>query len=239
MLSIKTVELINKLESEIAFRPEKGGFWSKLSEIVIENREEECEALCSKHNCDISVRISKHTIEEGLLRFLCVSDLGEQWFDCEISTLNHDEISDLEAQISQQITPPTSASSNDSPRIIIRKNVNGMYNSHQAAQKIDCSQSHLKKNIPCSDYTYREINGSKEICEYYWSKKLIDRICHVKLNGVNAENIEYIAKECCHGDYKWAEEILVSLSHSNITPKASESLPGRITRSTKIKSNLT
>lgn len=238
MFSIKIGELINKLESEIVFRPEQGNFRSKLAEIVIDNGDEECEELFSKHNCDISVRIAKHTIEEGLLRFLCVSDLGEQWFDCEISALNHAEISDLEAQISQQITPPTLASSNDAPKIILRKNVNGMYNSHQAAQRIDCSQSYLKKNIPCSDYTYREHKGAKEICEYYWSKKLIDRICHVKLNGVKAEDIEYIAKECCHGDLKWAEDILVSLGYTNITPNASASLPYVINRSAKTKSNL-
>ena len=110
-----------------------------------------------------------------------------------------------------------------------------MIDIHQASQKLGCSLNVLKSKIPCTDYTYLEIDGIKEIKEYFWSKELIDRLCHIKLNGVNTEDVKYIAEECCYGDYKWAQEILASLGRPNFTSKANGSLPNGIkNRSAKI-----
>ena len=105
-----------------------------------------------------------------------------------------------------------------------------MLDIHQASQKLGCSMNVLKSIIPCTDYSYREIDGKKEITEYFWSKKLIDRLCQIKMNGVEAEDVKYIADECCYGDCKWAEEILASLNRPISTHKVNGALPNGITK---------
>ena len=205
------IELLKRHAVDVTFRPDAGSFRSKLTEMVIANADEESTELFSAHNCDIQVSFTSHTIDEGLLRFLVISDLGEQTLECVLSDLNHSELIDLEEQLSRHISLYPSRTTQDEPKMIVQKNINGMFNTHQAAQKIGCSHVFLKSKIPCSEYTYVEVDGKKEIKEYFWSIKLIDRICHIKLNGTNQDDVKYIAEECCDGDCKWADDILSSL----------------------------
>lgn len=224
------IELLKKLNTDFMFRPDDGAFRSKLAETVISNADEDCAELFSEHNCDILVSISGHTIEEGVIRYLVVSALGEQNLECALSVLNHDEFSDLEEQLSRQVTLHSTRSTHGAQKVIIRKNVKGMFCTHQAAQKLGCSQFFLKSKIPCTDYAYREVDGKKEINEYYWSINLIERLSQIKLNGAKTEDLKYVAEECCDGDCKWAEEILVSLGCPISTLKVDCTLPKGITK---------
>lgn len=205
------IELLKKLAADITFRPDTGEFRSKLVETVIDNAEAERAELFSARNCDIQVSISSRTIEEGVVLFVVESDLGEQSLECELSGLNDSEIIDLYGQLTRLIEEQALSESHGAPKVIVRKNYKGMLDIHQTVQKLGCSQAFLKSRIPCTDYTYNEVNGKKEIKEYLWSKQLIDRLCHIKINGVTAEDLKYIAEECCDGDLKWAEDILSSL----------------------------
>ena len=224
------IELLKKLRADVAFRPDAGVFRSKLLERAIDNADEKSAELFSAHNCDIQVSISSRTIEEGVIRFVVDSDLGEQSLECDLSVLNDGETRDLTEQLSRLIAEQSPPETHGAPKTIIRKNVNGMLDTHQAAQKLGCSQIFLKSKIPCTDYTYREVDGKKEIIEYYWSMNLIERLCQIKLNGAKTEDVKYIAEECCEGDCKWAEEILVSLVCPISTPKDDGALLKGITR---------
>lgn len=223
-------ELLQKLTADITFRPDDGAFRSKLVEAVIDNADEEFAELFSESSSDILVSISSHTIEEGVIRFLVVSDLGEQSLECDFSVLNDREVRDLTGQLSILIAKQSPPETQGTPKVIIRKNVHGMFDTHQAAQKLGCSQIFLKNKIPCTDYTYNEVDGKKEIKEYSWSISLIERLCHIKLHGAKTEDVEDIAQECCYGDCKWAEEILVSLGRPISTPKVDGALPKGITK---------
>jgi hypothetical protein len=218
-------ELLKKLSPDLTFRPDDGSFRSKLVEAVIDNTDEESAEIFSDDTCDIKVSISIHTIEEGTIRFLVVSDLGVQTLEIAISALNKEEIKDLYKQLSRQVELHPPCSKQSSPKVIIRKNVNGMFCAHDASQILGCSQNFLKSRIPCSDYTYREVDGKKEIKEYYWSIILINRLRSIKLNGAKAEDVKFIADECCDGDCRWAEEIFVSLGFSMSSPKFDAELP--------------
>lgn len=224
------IDLLKKLGTNVTFRPEDGTFRSKLLETFIANTDEESAELFSARNCDIQVSVSSYAIEGGRIRFLVVSDLGEQTLECALSELNNYEISDFTKQLSQLVAEQPPSLTHDTPKAIIRKNVNGMFDTHHAAQKLGCSQTFLKSRIPCSDYSYSEVNGKKEINEYYWSQHLIDRLCHIKINGATTEDVIYIAEECCDGDCKWAEEILVSLARPVSTSRSNDELKQGITR---------
>lgn len=204
-------ELLKNLTHDVTFRPENGAFRSKLAEIAIANADEESAELFSVRGCDIQVKLSEHTLEEGTIRFLVVSDLGEQLLACDFSDLNYDEHTDLNEQLARQLALHAENSPNSSSKVIIRKDVNGMLDIHQAAQKLGCSQKILKSQIPCTDYSYIEVNGKKEIQEYFWSQDLVSRLCDIKANGAKPEDVKSIADECCHGDEKWAAEVLQSL----------------------------
>ncbi|KAF0159552.1 MAG: hypothetical protein FD159_493 [Syntrophaceae bacterium] len=223
------IELLKKLNTDVTFRPDNGAFRSKLVETVIDNADEEYVELFSANSCDIQVIISNRTIDEGVIRFVVGSDLGEQSLECDVSVLSERAIHDLTGQLTRLIAEQSPPETHCPPKVIIRKNYEGMLNIHQAAQKLGCSQIFLKSRIPCTYYTYNEVNGKKEIKEYYWSKNLIDRLCNSKMNGIK-EDVKYIAEECCEGDYKWAEEILGLLAHPMSMRKVDAALPKNITK---------
>lgn len=131
--------------------------------------------------------------------------------ECELAELNDDERSDPE--LSGVIAEPQSPVSQIPAKTIVRRRMaDGMLTITQAAQGIGCSENFLKSRIPCTDYTYDEIDGKKIIRDYFWSQQLIDRLSQVKQHGVKAEDVKLIAEECCYGDCKWAEEMLASLA---------------------------
>ena len=207
-------KLLKKITSDITFRPENGTFRSRLAEIAIANADEDSAELFSERGCDIQVKLSEHTFEEDVIRFLVVSDLGEQLMACDFSDLSFEERSDFDEQLVRQLALHADSSPQGSPKVIVRKDVNGMLDIHQAAQKLGCSQKTLKSNIPCTDYSYIEVDGKKEIQEYFWSQNLISLLCDIKSNGAKPEDVKLIADECCHGDEKWAEELVASLNGS-------------------------
>jgi hypothetical protein len=109
--------------------------------------------------------------------------------------------------------------------VVRKKLVTGMLNINEAAQAVGCTESFLKSRIPCSDYSYDEIDGKTKIKGYYWSQQLIDRLCQIKSGGAKPEDVEYVARECCHGDSKWAEEILASLAPPKPRPRVEGTVP--------------
>lgn len=215
-------KLLKNITCDITFRPENGTFRSRLAEIAIANADEESAELFSERNCDIQVKLSEHTVEEDVIRFLVVSDLGEQLMACDFSELSFEERSDFDEQLVRQLALHADSPTQGSSKVIIRKDVNGMLDIHQAAQRLGCSQKALKSNIPCTDYSYIEVDGKKEIQEYFWSQNLISRLCDIKANGAKPEDLHFVAEECCHGDEKWAEELVSSLTGSAPASKPKE-----------------
>ncbi len=212
-------ELLRNLTPELSFRPDDGPFRSRLIKTALEKGDEEFAELFSESTSDILVGISGATVKEAVIRFRVVSDQGEQTHKLSLLALNNEELDDCAELLSRQPTTP----SNDTSKIILRKRaVEGMLDIATASRKLGCSPQFLKGKIPCTDYTYTEIDGKKEIKEYYWSQALIDRLCQIKVNGIKAEELKAIADECCDGDRAWAEELLVSL----VTPKTTAKTGG-------------
>ena len=195
--------------------------------MAIADADEELAELFSESSCDILVSISGRTAEEGIIRFLVSSDRGENSLGCSLAVLNNAESSDFRQQLSRLVAEHVPSGAQSSPKVLVRKKiVEGMLNINQAAQGLGCSETFLKSKIPCSDYSYDEIDGKTVIKEYYWSQQLIDRLCQIKATGAKPEDVAYVAGECCHGDIKWAEEIVSSLFRPKSTPKVDVSVPG-------------
>ena len=225
---VTTTEIV----ADVIFWPEDGAFISKLVEMANEKFGD----FFSEVNCEIQVSASGRPNGHCLIRCVVNSERGEQRLECVSSDLDQDELDDFREQLAHHTTiPPQSTTAQDTPKVIIRKKMNGLLDSHQAAQKLECSQIFMKENIPCSDYSYNVVNGTKQIKEYYWSKDLVDRLCHIISHGASEEDMKYIAEKCCNGDSKWAREILDLIgqpirSGFKLKPypkaKKDESLPG-------------
>ena len=223
-------ELLKKLRSDVTFRPDDGAFRSGLAERLLDKADEDFLELFSESSSDILVSISGRTVDDAVIRFRVVSDQGEQSRKFALTALNAEELSDLSEQLSRLLAQQPPPVSHYTPKSMVRKKpVEGMLDIHLASRKLGCSPVFLKSRIPCTDYTYSEVDGKKEIKEYYWSQNLIDRLCHIKANGTKSEDLKYIAEECCDGDRAWAEEILVSLD-SKATPKAGGAGPTGATK---------
>jgi len=219
------IELMSKLHSDVTFRPDDGAFRSKLAEMVIADDAEFAE-LFSESSSDILVSISGRTADEGIIRVLVSSDQGENSLECPFAALNNEEIGDLGKQLSRIVADQLPSVAQASRKVVVRKKVvSGMLDMNQAAQGLCCSEGFLKSRIPCSDYSYDEVDGKTEIKGYYWSQQLIDRLCLIKSNGAKPEDVEYVAAECCHGDSKWAVEMLASLAPPKPKSRADGALP--------------
>lgn len=213
-------ELLKLLPADVTFRPDDGAFRSKLVETLLDKGNEEFSELFSESSSDILVDISGQTVADAVIGFRVASDQREQSLKFALSMLNDEEISDLSEQLSRLLTLQPPLVLHDTTKSFVRKAPeNGMLDITVASRKLGCSPVLLKSKIPCTDYTYSEINGKKEIKEYYWAQTLIDRLCYIKANGAKAEDLKYIAEECCDGDRAWAEEILLSLGRPKATPK--------------------
>lgn len=90
-----------------------------------------------------------------------------------------------------------------------------MYDVHQAAEKLKINETLLKSNVPCTDYTFREENGKKEITGYFWSQELIDRLVLIQTAPYSSEDLLYIADTCCNGDHRWAKDMVHILTRTN------------------------
>ena len=84
-----------------------------------------------------------------------------------------------------------------------------------ASARLKVSPEWLKRIVPCTDYSYEEIDGKKYIREYYWSKDLIERLFKIKSTKTTPEDLQYVAAECCEGDLEWARDLIARLKSPN------------------------
>lgn len=217
--------LLDSLGGNASFRVSKGILHKKLTEAFLEAVDEVTGEMISVSDYEISVSVSEYD-GEVCINCRLDSDNINQELVIKLSDLDAAELSEVYSKINML---PASAPTITSPSKTITKKhyPHGMLDINHSASKLNCSQIHLKSKIPCTDYSYEEFNGIKEIKEYYWSQDLIDRLCKIKSNGVKSEDVQYIADECCHGDHKWAEEILNSIVSPISIQKDGRSAPQR------------
>ena len=213
-------ELLKDIAASVTFRPEEGPFRAALVAKVLTTADEEQVELFSTENCDIQVTVTGQTLVEGFIRFLVISDLGEQSLKCTLAGLTEPERVDFRGQLASHAAEHRPVVAGGAKVIVRKASSAGMFTQQQAVERLGCSGEFLKNRIPCSDYSYDEIDGKKYLREYYWSQDLIERIQQVKANGAKPEDIKHIAVECCFGDSNWAEELLASLRPPVEAPKS-------------------
>lgn len=216
-ITLEIKSLLDSLGENASFRLSNGLLYTKLTDAFLEAVDEVAGEMISGNNYDILVRVAEYD-DDIIINCQLDSDNIDQELEIKLSDLDADELSEIYSKINL-LTASAPTISSPSKIIIRMSSPHGMLDVNHSASKLNCSPLYLKSKIPCTDYSYQEVNGIKEIQEYYWSEDLIDRLFQIKSNGVKTADVQYMAEECCHGDYKWAEEILNSLVTPISTPK--------------------
>jgi hypothetical protein len=209
-------DILKNGNDDFRFRPDDGALRTRLVELVIANENEEFAESFSENSCDVVATISGNSFAEGILRCQVFSDLGERSLECRLAQLQQQELDDLQEQLSSLAESQPAAEAPLDAKNVVRKKFTvdllNMLTIDEAAAQLNLSKQQLKSRIPCSDYSYIEVEGKIEIKEYYWSKDLVARLCEIRKNGAKTEDIKYFADECCHGDQGWAKDVLGMLT---------------------------
>lgn len=96
-------------------------------------------------------------------------------------------------------------------RTVIKRVQNKHYDARTSAQKLSVPAEWLIKVIPCTQLSSGDIACDISTEEYHWSVELITKLCHIKKNAYHLEDVKYVAKHCCKGNLKWANEIIDAL----------------------------
>lgn len=233
-IPLEMVQLLENIGRNAFFRLSNGILYTKFMDAFLEAVDEVTAEMISDNTYDLLINVNRY---DGEFFITCRIDSDNIDMELEMpsSDFSDTEMSEIYSNLTMLSASTPVTPTKDHSKIIVRKHSpDGMLDINHSAIKLNCTQLYLKSKIPCTDYNYQEINGIKEIKEYYWSEDLIDRLCQIKSDGVRKEDVQYMAEECCHGDHKWADEILISLCRPISTSKNNGSLSqSLITRNKK------
>jgi len=198
------------------FRPETGALRDTLVQTVLDAVEGEAAEELAEANFDLEVSIRK---EEGDDSELAVSfSVDHPGLDhtsqVALSLLSNDALQDLDGYLSRLVEAALPVEV-DGKAVLRKINESDHHEKGPASARLKVSPEWLKSVIPCTDYSYEEIEGKKYIREYYWSKELIERLLRIKSAKTTPEDLQYVASECCEGDLDWAKDLIARLKSQN------------------------
>lgn len=212
----KVSELLSTLHGHAYFRPKEGPLFRSLSERVLDEAEGELAEELAR-GFDLEVSVGRHEGAGGAMVSFSV-DGPDELYDGEIALneLPDDALEDLAGYLARQAEeamPPEPAVAGKN---VVRRRPEGDHHQKDAASaRLKVSPEWLKSVIPCTDYSYDEIDGKKYIRDYFWSKELIERLFKIKCTKITPEDLQYVADECCEGDMDWARDLIARLKSPN------------------------
>ena len=212
----KISDLLSNLHGHAYFRPEHGPLRERLTEAVLEAVEGEVAEELSE-GFDLEVSVGRQDGDrESMVTFSVDLHGVVQQGELSLSRLSEPELEDLTGYLERLSPAAEPAEPEVKGKHIVRKRPEGDHHLKEAASaRLKVSPEWLKSVIPCTDYSYDEIDGKKYIRDYYWSKDLIERLFKIKNSKTTPEDLQYVAKECCEGDLDWAKDLIARLKSPN------------------------
>lgn len=208
---------LEQLRGHAYFRPEDGPLKERLSEAVLDALEGEAAEELSERPFDLEVSIGQQEGDSDVTVGFSVDHHGVvHTSEIALTALADDALEDLAGYLARLVESAAPAEATAEGKALVRKKLET--ESHEkttASARLKVSPQWLKSVIPCTDYTYDEIDGKKIIREYYWSKELIERLFKIKCTKTTPEDLQYVAMECCEGDLDWARDLIARLKSPN------------------------
>jgi len=206
-----------KLHSHAYFRVEDGPLKESLTQAVLDAVEGElAEQLCER-SFDLEVNIGHQEGDSEPAVGYSVDCPGVAYrSEMGVSCLAEPALEDLAGYLARMVQQADPAGSAETGTTLVRKKQEHDHHEKEAAAaRLKVSPQWLKSVVPCTEYSYDEIDGKKYIREYYWSKELIERLFKIKSTKTTPEDLQYVAKECCDGDLEWARDLIARLKSPN------------------------
>ena len=219
--------LLEQLHGHGYFRPEAGPLKARLTETVLAALDSDVLDQLSEQHIDLEVSIGRQDGDEEVTVGISV-DLPDLSHRAELTlrALPDDAMEDLAGYLARLVENSAPAGSVEENKALIRKKMEEeSHDQTTASARLKVSPQWLKSVIPCTDYSYDEIDGKKIIREYYWSKELIERLFKIKCTKTTPDDLQYVAKECCDGDQDWARDLIARLKSPNRTEQTPKEQP--------------
>lgn len=208
--------LLQQLHGHGYFRPVAGPLKARLTEAVLDALDADAVEQLSSQTLELEVSIGQEGDDDVVIGISV--DLPELTHSSELSlaALGDAALEDLAGYLARLVESAVPAETEEATKALLRRKLETESHEQVAASaRLKVTPQWLKSVIPCSDYTYEEIDGKKFIREYYWSKDLIERLFKIKCTKTTPEDLQYVAKECCEGDLDWARDLIARLKSPN------------------------
>ena len=206
-----------KLHGHAYFRVEDGDLKESLTRVILDAVEGDLAEVLAEYPFDLEVNIGQQEGESEPSLGYSVDRPGAAYrSEILLSRLPEPALADLARYLErllQQAAPVDKAAGTT----VVRKKQqeHDHHEKEAAAARLKVSPQWLKSVVPCTEYSYDEIDGKKYIREYYWSRELIERLFRIKSTKTTPEDLQYVAKECCDGDLDWARDLIARLKSPN------------------------
>lgn len=220
-MTAKNLEIISdhleQLHGHAYFRPQAGPLMESLTESVLDALPGEVAEEISERAFDLEVSIGRQEGDNEVVVGFSVDHPGVVYSsEIALTALADAALEDLAGYLARLVQDAAPAEDTAAGKVLLRQKLEA--ESHQnatASARLKVSPQWLKSVIPCTDYSYDEVDGKKIIRDYFWSKELIERLFKIKCTKVTPDDLQYVASECCHGDLEWARDLIARLKSPN------------------------
>jgi hypothetical protein len=222
-MGLNLLEIIDSLQGEPIFFVEDGPLKQRVVEKYLE---EEAHADILDFELDASVRIKRGEVSAAPTFECRLEADGFQYtslFSVADFAADDEVIGELVERLSAYSRVDSKPGKSPAKNILRKRTGSGLLNIAEAAKALGLSHRTLKRLIPCSEIRIAEADGNKSIEEYYWEKRLIDRLITIwsaqqAEGGQKCEDLGFIAEQCCDDDLQWAKEIIAEfLQQTNLS----------------------
>ena len=206
------------LQGHAFFRPQAGALKERLTQQLLNAVARELAETLSGEPLDLAVSILIQEGDSQPVVNVSVDHLGvEHTAQIAVALLADDALQDLAGYLACLSENATAAETTETGTTLQQRNKPEAdhHEKGPASARLKVSPEWLKRVVPCTDYSYEEIDGKKYIREYYWSRQLIDRLFKIKSTKTTPEDLQFVAKECCEGDLEWARDLIARLKSPN------------------------
>ncbi|GFO63364.1 hypothetical protein M1B72_10470 [Geomonas paludis] len=216
----KVTDQLAKLHGHAYFRVEEGTLKECLTGLILDAVEGDLAEQLASGSFDLEVSVGVQEGETEPTVDYRVDRPGVVYrADAPVSRLSVPALEDLgrhlEHLVQQAQAAPVVEEKGPGSHIVRKKQDHDHHEKEAAAARLKVTPQWLKSVVPCTDYSYDEIDGKKYIREYYWSRELIERLFKIKSSKTTPEDLQYVAKECCDGDADWARDLIARLKSPN------------------------
>lgn len=206
-----------QLHGHAYFRVDEGRLKESLTRIILDDVEEDLAELLSNSEFGLEVSVGQQEGESEPTVSYSVDHPGVVYrSEIGLSRLPDEAMEDLALYLDRMLQGDSPAQENSASATVLRKKQDHDHHEQDAAAvRLKVSTQWLKSVVPCTDYSYEEIDGKKYIREYYWSRDLIENLVRIKSTKTTPEDLQYVAKECCDGDLDWAKDLIGRLKSPN------------------------